>query len=67
MKKFSKFKWTFELGQENFQSFNHKGKCQSHSSTSTIKCDDLGIKCQSFTIEIKSKCDDLVNQVSIYQ
>ena len=59
----------FELGQENFQSFNHKCKCQSHSSTSTIKlkCDDLGIGCQSFTIEIKSKCDDLVNQVSVYQ
>ena len=57
----------FELGQENFQSFNDKCKCQSHSSTNTIKCDDLGIKCQSFTIEIKFKCDDLVNQVSTYQ
>ena len=57
----------FELGQENFQSFNHKRKCQSHSSTNTIKCDDLGIRYQSFTVEIKFKCDDLVNQVSTYQ
>ena len=55
----------FELGQENFQSINHKCKYQSHSSTNTIKCDDLDIKCQSFTVEIKFKCDDLVNQVSI--
>ena len=33
-----------------FSKFNHKCKCQSHSSTSTIKfkCDDLGIKCQSY-------------------
>ena len=53
----------FELEQENFQSFNHKCKYQSHSNT--IKCDDLGIRCQSFTVEIKFKCDDLVNQVSI--
>ena len=57
----------FELGQGNFQSFNHKCKYQSHSSTNTIKCDDLGIGCQSFTVEIKFKCDDLVNQVSIQQ
>ena len=27
----------FELGQENFQSFNHKCRYQLHSSTSTIK------------------------------
>ena len=53
----------FELGQENFQSFNHI-QVQIQSK---FKCDDLGIRCQSFTIEIKFKCDDLVNQVSIYQ
>ena len=27
----------FELGQENFQSFNHKYKCQSHSSTINVQ------------------------------
>ena len=32
-----KIQMYFELGQENFQSFNHKYKCQSHSSTIKVQ------------------------------
>ena len=46
MKANTKFQMYFELGQENFQSFNHKYRCQSVNHIqvqSRFKCDDLGM------------------------
>ena len=37
LRKYFKVQMYFELGQENFQSFNHKYKCQSYSSTIKVQ------------------------------